>query len=103
MEPHEDDISAALRETEEEAGYAANDLHIYKDHFKVLRYNVKGNEKSVVYWLAELKNPQTNPKLSHEHTEFRWLTKDNAILLNGFDDFAEMINDFHSKIECFPQ
>lgn len=59
---------------------------------------MRGNDKSVIYWLAELKNPQFDPKLSHEHTEFRWLTKDNAILLNGFDDYAEMINDFHSKI-----
>lgn len=101
MEPGEDDISAALRETEEEAGYTKNDLYIYKDHFKILHYKVRGNDKSVIYWIAELKNPQKIPKLSHEHTEFRWLTKDDAILLNGFDDFAEMINNFHSKIQSF--
>lgn len=98
MEPGEDDISAALREVEEEAGYTANDLCIYKEHFKVLQYKVRGNDKSVIYWLAELKDPENSPKLSHEHTEFRWITKDDAILLVGYDDFAEMITELHDKI-----
>lgn len=94
----EDDITAALRETREEAGYVTGDLHIYKEHFKILNYKVGDNDKSVIYWLAELKEPEKKPKLSHEHTEHRWLNKDDAILLNGFDDFAEMINYFHDKI-----
>lgn len=98
VEKHEDEIAAALREAKEEAGYTKNDLHIHKEHFKVLHYKVKGNDKSVTYWLAELNDPQNNPKLSHEHTEFRWLNKDDAIKLNGFDDFAEMINELHHKI-----
>lgn len=99
LEPGEDDITAALRETKEEAGYAESDLQIQPQHFKILQYKVRGNDKSVIYWLAELKDPQNRPKLSHEHTEFRWSTKDDAILLVGFDDFAEMINEFHNKID----
>lgn len=99
LEPGEDDITAALRETKEEAGYTDNQLHIYQEHFKILQYKVKGNDKSVIYWLAELKDPQNQPTLSHEHTEFRWITKDDAIALVGFDDFAEMINEFHNKID----
>lgn len=99
MEPGEDDFSAALREVEEEAGFTVNDLCIYKEHSKTLQYKVNnGHDKFVVYWLAELKDPQTNPKLSHEHTEFRWVTKDDAILLVGYDDFAVMITELHDKI-----
>lgn len=99
LEPGEDDITAALREVKEEAGYAANDLHIYEEHFRILHYKVYGNDKSVIYWLAELKDPQNQPKLSHEHTEFRWLTKDNAISLAGFDDFAKMVTELHEQID----
>lgn len=99
MDPGEDDFTTALRETREEAGYTADDLTIYRDHQKILNYKVKGNNKTVVYWLAELKNIQNNPKLSEEHTEYRWLVKDEAISLCGYADFAEMVEYFHYKIE----
>lgn len=98
VEANEDVFQTALRETQEEAGYKPDDLHIYKDQHKTLSYKVNGNNKTVVYWLAELKDPHKIPELSYEHTEFQWLAKDNAILLNGFDDFAEMVNHFHHKI-----
>lgn len=98
VEGSENDFETALRETQEEAGLKANDLHIYKDQCKSLSYIVNGNNKTVVYWLAELKDPKKCPELSHEHTEFQWLAKNDAIQLNGFDDFAEMINHFHDKI-----
>lgn len=99
VDPGEDDFTTALRETHEEAGYRADDLIIHKDQVKILEYKVKGNDKTVVYWLAELRDPAKNPTLSDEHTEFRWLAKDAAIALSGFNDFAEMVNHFHNKIK----
>lgn len=87
-----------MRETREEAGYVEDDLLIHKELYKKLSYKVGNNDKTVVYWLAELKDPEKKPKLSHEHTEYCWLTKDQAIQLVGFDDFAEMVNYFHEKI-----
>lgn len=61
---------------------------------KTLTYDVRGNRKVVVYWLAELLNPNQAPKLSNEHEDMRWLAKDPAIALAGFKDFAEMVEHF---------
>lgn len=98
VDPGEDDFTTALRETQEEAGYSSVDLNIHKDKQKILNYKVKGKDKAVVYWLAELKNAQKVPILSDEHTEFRWLAKDDAISLSGYPDFAEMVKHFHHQI-----
>lgn len=87
-----------MRETQEESGYKADDLNIFKNEQKILNYKVKGKDKVVVYWLAELRDAQKNPTLSDEHTEFRWLTKDEAITIGGYSDFAEMVNHFHERI-----
>lgn len=95
----EDDFTTALRETQEEAGYRADDIIIYKDQTKILEYKVKGKNKIVVYWLAELRDTSKDPILSNEHTEFRWLAKDDAIVLSGFHDFANMVQYFHDKIK----
>lgn len=99
VDPGEDDFTTALRETQEEAGYLADDLIIHKDETKILEYKVKGKDKIVVYWLAELRDATKNPKLSHEHIEFRWLTKDAAIALSGFQDFANMVQHFDERIK----
>lgn len=98
VDPGEDDFTTAVRETQEEAGYAADDLNIHKDQQKILNYKVKGKDKIVVYWLAELKDVQKDPTLSDEHTEFKWLAKDEAITLSGYADFAEMVKYYHDKI-----
>lgn len=98
VDPGEDDFTTAVRETQEEAGYTTDDLNIYQDQQKILNYKVKGKDKTVVYWLAELRDPKKNPILSDEHTEFRWLMKDEAISLCGYTDFAEMVRHFHDKI-----
>lgn len=71
---------------------------IYKDQQKTLQYKVKGEDKTVIYWLAELRDPSNDPKLSDEHTEFRWLPKNEAISLSGYKDFAEMVNHFYDII-----
>lgn len=98
VDPGEDDFTTALRETREEAGYTSDDLKIHKDQQKILNYKVKGKDKIVVYWLAELSDAKKDPTLSEEHTEFQWLAKDEAIKLCGYSDFAEMVRHFHDKI-----
>lgn len=98
VDPGEDDYTTALRETQEEAGYGESDLIIQNEQKKVLEYKVGKYDKIVVYWLAELRNPNQNPILSDEHTEFRWLNKTDAKEISGFKDFSEMIDYFHDKI-----
>lgn len=84
------------------SSYTDNDLVIHKDNAKVLNYQVtyKGRtqDKIVTYWLAEVKNPQQDPKLSEEHTEFRWLPKAAAVELAGYKDFQEMVEYFDDLI-----
>lgn len=103
VDPGEDDFTTALRETREEAGYSADDLIIYQDQTKILEYKVKGNDKTVVYWLAKLRDASKDPTLSDEHTEFRWLAKDEAIALSGYRDFADMVQHFHAIIPNLPK
>ncbi|XP_054743081.1 bis(5'-nucleosyl)-tetraphosphatase [asymmetrical] [Anastrepha obliqua] len=98
VDPGEDDFTTALRETKEEAGYSEEDLIIFKNKSKVLNYTVKGKPKVVVYWLAQLKNPAQEPKLSDEHTEMMWLPKDAAKDIIGYKENQEMIEEFHEFI-----
>ncbi|KAG5668942.1 hypothetical protein PVAND_016848 [Polypedilum vanderplanki] len=98
VDPGESDYETALRETHEEAGYNEDDLIIYKDLNKTLNYQVKGKPKVVIYWLAQLKNPQHMPTLSDEHTEFKFLNKNDAIKISGYKDFAEMVEYFDKEI-----
>lgn len=99
VESNEDDKQTALREVQEEAGYTEKDLLIYDDIIKKLNYKSGKNDKTVVYFLAELKDVKKQPKLSHEHTEYRWLAKDEAISTSRFATYAELFNYFDEKIE----
>ena len=97
VDPGEDDFTTALRETVEESGYKEQDLKIHKNLTKILNYNVKGKPKVVVYWLAELVTDK-DPTLSDEHTEFRFLSKNEAKALSGFSDFSDMLDYFEPEI-----
>ncbi|XP_034667230.1 bis(5'-nucleosyl)-tetraphosphatase [asymmetrical] [Drosophila subobscura] len=98
VDPGEDDFTTALRETKEEAGYDENDLIIDKNTPITLNYQVKKEPKIVIYWLAELRNPNQEPILSEEHTELKWLGKEAAKDCAGFKDYQVMIDKFHELI-----
>lgn len=94
----EDDFLAALRETEEEVGFTANDLEIYQNHQLIVNSTTKhGKNKIAVFWPAELKSINKNPTLSSEHNEYRWLNKDGASSLYGIESI-EMFTQFDNKI-----
>lgn len=93
-----DEMVTALRETEEEAGLKAADLKIYEDSKKVLVYTVKIYRKTVIYWLAELINPQTKVILSDEHQDMRWLPLKEACVLGKYQDLQEMLNYYDEYI-----
>lgn len=66
-------MRTAQRETEEEAGLSARDYRIVEDFQRELHYTVKNNQpKRVVYWLAQLRDPNTAVKLSEEHQNLNW-------------------------------
>uniref|UniRef100_A0A1B6G3I1 Bis(5'-nucleosyl)-tetraphosphatase [asymmetrical] n=1 Tax=Cuerna arida TaxID=1464854 RepID=A0A1B6G3I1_9HEMI len=94
----ETDYMAALRETKEEAGLGEEDLKIYSDFKKELKYNVKGKPKVVTYWLAELVRRDTPVKLSSEHQDFRWLELTEACQLAGYQDMSNLLAESHKFI-----
>lgn len=91
-------MTTALHRTREKAGYEAGDLRIFKEFSKTSEYGVRGRErlkqKMVTYWLAELREPNKEPKLSRKHTEYRWSNKDDSIAFAGFKELAEILNYF---------
>ncbi|XP_026495473.1 bis(5'-nucleosyl)-tetraphosphatase [asymmetrical] [Vanessa tameamea] len=97
VDPGESDWITALRETKEEAGLSENELEIYKDISKTLNYQVKGKPKAVVYWLAQVKDPDQNVILSNEHQDFKWLPLEQAQEISGFEDMKNLLAEFHEK------
>uniref|UniRef100_A0A3B3TAL8 Bis(5'-nucleosyl)-tetraphosphatase [asymmetrical] n=1 Tax=Paramormyrops kingsleyae TaxID=1676925 RepID=A0A3B3TAL8_9TELE len=93
VDPGEDDLTTALRETEEEAGLRAGQLNIISSFLKELQYKVKGRDKEVLYWLAELKDPETQVTLSKEHQAFRWAGLEEACDLAKHEEMQEALRD----------
>ena len=52
LDPGEDDMTAALRETKEEAGLGSHQLKVFTEIKEELRYEAFGAPKIVTYWLA---------------------------------------------------
>lgn len=73
VDPGESDMQTALRETEEESGLKESSLNIVKHVQKTLNYVVKGTPKTVIYWLAEVKDYNVPIRLSSEHQDYKWL------------------------------
>lgn len=77
--------------------YDEHDLRIYTNISKTLEYRVKTWDKIVIYWLAEVVDVTKAPTVSEEHEDLRWLSKDDAIRIAGYNDFAELLEEFHEK------
>ncbi|KAL0869650.1 hypothetical protein ABMA27_005899 [Loxostege sticticalis] len=99
VDPGESDWVTALRETKEEAGLSEDDLEVYKNISKTLEYKVKNKPKVVVYWLAKLRDPQKEVKLSDEHQDLKWLPLQQAQDVSGFEDMKQLLAEFNEKAQ----
>lgn len=99
VDPGEDDLTTALRETREEAGLGEEHLCIVKNFLKELRYQVRGKDKTVLYWLAELRDPAMSVTLSEEHQDYRWARLDEACTLARYQDLQETLRDAQQYLE----
>uniref|UniRef100_A0A8D2MNH4 Bis(5'-nucleosyl)-tetraphosphatase [asymmetrical] n=2 Tax=Zonotrichia albicollis TaxID=44394 RepID=A0A8D2MNH4_ZONAL len=95
VDPGEDDLQTAFRETQEEAGLQASQLTLIEGYKKELHYPVHGKPKTVVYWLAEMKDCNTEIKLSEEHQAFRWLKLEDACKFAEYEDMQAMLKEVH--------
>lgn len=91
MDPGEDDLTTALRETKEEAGLGAEHLQVIDNFVHELHYEVRGRPKDVLYWLAELRDPGTAVTLSDEHQDYRWAPLEEACTLAQYKDLQETL------------
>lgn len=93
VDPGEDDLETALRETQEEAGLDSRQITLVEGFKKELQYAVRGKPKTVIYWLAEIKDHNTEIKLSDEHQDFRWLNLEEACKLAQYKDMQAVLRD----------
>ena len=100
----EEDLAAALRETEEETGIGKHLLSVHEDIQDELKYTVwkkkKQRQKVVTYWLARLLEPQLKVVKSREHQDFKWVDFEEACqLLSEFPDLQDLLGKFQQKLE----
>ncbi|XP_077202677.1 bis(5'-nucleosyl)-tetraphosphatase [asymmetrical] [Paroedura picta] len=95
VDPGEDDLQTALRETQEEAGLDPGQFTILEGFRKELNYTVRDRPKTVVYWLAEMKDNNAEVRLSSEHQAFRWLALKEACELSGYQDMQAAMREAH--------
>ncbi|XP_070541796.1 bis(5'-nucleosyl)-tetraphosphatase [asymmetrical]-like [Ptychodera flava] len=98
VDPGESDRETALRETQEEAGLTENNFKLMESFQKILNYKVKGQPKTVIYWLAELIDRDSQVKMSDEHQDYKWLSLDEACVLAKYQDLQTALKDAHSYI-----
>ena len=103
----ESDMETALRETEEESGLKQGSLNVMENIRRTLNYEVWGKRKTVIYWLAELKDYDAPIRLSKEHQDFKWLSVESACellhdttgaALREVDHEIRKVRDFYINI-----
>ena len=98
LDQGEDDITAAYRETLEEAGLDRDTITVHTDISAQLSYQAFNAPKIVTYWLAKLNNYSEKVTLSSEHQDYKWLSLADAMDLSGFQDMAKVFKDFDDKL-----
>lgn len=98
VEPGERIALAALRELQEETGFGAGDIEAFFDLDLVNQFHepsVDGLLLSAVF-AARIRGG-SEPRLSHEHTAFRWVPIEDArreIVWPGYAEAIERVRDF---------
>lgn len=98
VDPGEDDLTTALRETQEEAGLGSQHLRVVEDFEQELRYEVRGRPKEVLYWLAELRDPEVAVTLSDEHQDYRWAPLEEACSLAQHKGLQDALRAAHNHL-----
>uniref|UniRef100_A0A3B0MZD2 Bis(5'-nucleosyl)-tetraphosphatase [asymmetrical] n=1 Tax=Theileria annulata TaxID=5874 RepID=A0A3B0MZD2_THEAN len=74
LDPGEESIDAAQRETLEEAGLSKDSYVLDNDFKDVLKYEAHGANKECVYYLAKIADiSKCQVTLSDEHTDYAWV------------------------------
>ncbi len=93
VEPGEDEQETVLREAEEETGLTPGQLFFQDGFRETITYFYKKDgttiHKEVVYFLAE--STSRDVSLSHEHTDYAWLSYDEAMERLTYDNARQVL------------
>ena len=94
MDEGENDITAAIRETQEEAGlYEKKDYELLSKTFTIeSKYLIKDVAKRVLYWLAKINDSNVSIKMSEEHQDFKWLKLSDACDIVKYDEMKRVLS-----------
>lgn len=105
IEEGESEIEAALRELEEEAGVTGvKIIEGFRDQTQFMfkeKHGLKAGElirKDFIIYLAEAA-PGTDPKISHEHNGFAWLTLPVASKYIKFKNLKDILAEAEEHIK----
>jgi 8-oxo-dGTP pyrophosphatase MutT (NUDIX family) len=95
----ETNYQAAWRETEEEVGLKKESLKEISGFTRRMSYNVKGYQKIVDLWLAELVDKNTVVKIDpRECEEYRWVKLAEGIELGVYEATKQALKDSNEYI-----
>lgn len=94
-----DELTGAYRETYEETRIVESDLKVYMNTQKILDYeDNEGVLRKIYYWLAELRNPTAEVKLSHEHQKYKWLPVTEACEIAEREELKTLLQYYNKLI-----
>ncbi|KAK2198269.1 bifunctional NUDIX hydrolase domain/Bis(5'-nucleosyl)-tetraphosphatase/NUDIX hydrolase [Babesia duncani] len=99
LDPGETSIQAAYRETHEESGLVGDQIVLVEGFSETLKYTAHGRNKECTYYLGTLKDPDAKIKLSHEHTDYAWITVEEAPKFCDRESICTMIVNAHNRIK----
>uniref|UniRef100_A0A8C2K1S5 Nudix (nucleoside diphosphate linked moiety X)-type motif 2 n=1 Tax=Cyprinus carpio TaxID=7962 RepID=A0A8C2K1S5_CYPCA len=96
---HHPKVMLTLERTQEEAGLGKDHLRMVDGFLQRLYYQVRGKDKEVIYWLAELRDPNTQVILSDEHQDYRWAKLEEACKLAKYQDLQDTLTAAQHYLE----
>ncbi|XP_037091740.1 bis(5'-nucleosyl)-tetraphosphatase [asymmetrical]-like [Pollicipes pollicipes] len=93
VDPGEEDLTTAFRETEEEAGLKSTQLKVLNGFQSKISYTAWGRPKESVYYLAELRDAGAPVLISEEHSDWCWAPVERACHLVSYAEMQGVLRE----------
>jgi dihydroneopterin triphosphate diphosphatase len=88
-------LEAARREAWEEGGVPADSHFVALDH----KSSYRTADSTVRQYSFAVELPSRSIRLSEEHSEFRWVGRDEALSMLRFDDYREALQELDERLK----